>query len=126
MKKSLILSLFALALVLALGSCKQAADGSIVGTWSLATIQGAPVSLVPNTSGTLVVANDMTFTQNLDVNGTAGTSTGVVTNNGNNSFTFKYTGDVFTPNGYAATMSSDGKTLTIENLVVFGTLTWTK
>ena len=125
-KKHFILSLFALAFVFALGSCKQnSEDATIVGTWSLSTIQGVPVTLV-NSSGTLVVASDMTFTQNLDLNGTPGSSSGTVTDNGGDKFNFVYTGDITTPGGYAATMSSDGKTLSFPSLSILGSVTWTK
>ena len=125
MRKNILFMLCTLALVLTLGSCKQNDDATIVGTWSLATIQGAPVSLL-NSSGTLVVASNMTFTQNIDFGGTAGASSGKVTDNGDNNFTFVYTDDISSPSGYSATMSSSGKTLSFSNLNFLGPVTWSK
>ena len=123
-KKALALLIIALTLVIALGSCKlNSANTTIVGTWSLATIQGVPVGYLTSTSGSLIVSSGMTFTQQLTLSGTAGSSTGSVTDNGSNNFTFVYTGDPNTA-GYAATMSSDGKTLSFPSLSFFGAVTW--
>jgi hypothetical protein len=123
--KHIVFTLLTLALVLTLGSCKPNEDATVVGTWSLATIQGIPASTA-DSSGTLVVASGMTFKQNIDIAGTPGKSSGKVKDEGSDNYTFKYTDDITTPEGYSATLSGDGKTLSFSKLSILGPVTWSK
>ena len=128
-KRWLFIASLSIALICSFISCTSPNNNkntsTIVGTWKLATIQGVPVSLLTNTSGSIVVATDMTCTAQMTLNGTTAgsTITGTVTDKGASIYAFAYTGDTST---YDGTLSSDGKTLSFASYSIFGAVTYTK
>jgi hypothetical protein len=111
LKKSLTFLSIALLCAFALGSCQKNTDSpaaaTIVGTWTLSTVQGAPIQGT-GISGSIVVKSDMTFTQQLVISESmSGNAAGTVTDKGGNVFTLAQTGGT----SVDATMNSAGKTL---------------
>jgi len=122
MKKALSLGLIAFALIISLGSCTQPTSPSItiVGTWTLSTVQGVSASLA-ETSGSIVVASNDTYTSQTTIMGIPASTSGTVASSGGNSYLFTQSDGT----SFTATISSDGKSLSYTSSIL-GPLVYTK
>ena len=118
-----IVALLTLTVLAACGGDSTAASASVVGTWNLSTVNGAPLPFVTqaanpkveilsdqyviSTNGTFTETTNVRFTQGTSVTSSTGSDAGTYTVNGS-SVSLRINGDVT-----AVTGSFSGNTLTL-------------